>query len=240
MDADPLLLGGAALSGLVGTGHCAAMCGGIATSFGVRNDSHGWVQALQSNLGRVLGYAVAGALAGGIGHGIVTLAELPWLAQAMRAAAGAVLVLTALRMLDTRGRLRLLALPGTIAARGLGPLRRITHGRQGGLYRVLAGVLWGWLPCGLSSTVLFAAWLQSSAVQGAAIMLAFGAGTLPAMVTLSWSGARLGRALHQRGWRVAAASCVLVAGMLTLLAPWLSSMHGVHALLAAVGCRSVS
>jgi hypothetical protein len=60
------------------------------------------------------------------------------------------------------------------------------------------------------------------------------------MVTLSWSGARLGRALNQRGWRMAAAVCVLVAGMLTLVAPWLSSMHDVHRLLAAVGCRSVS
>jgi sulfite exporter TauE/SafE len=240
MDADLLLLGGAALSGLLGTGHCAAMCGGIATSFGVRNDGNGWLQALQPNLGRVLGYGVAGAIAGGIGHGIVTIAELPWLAQAMRAAAGAVLVLAALRMLDTRGRLRYLAMPATLAARALGPMRRFTHARRGALQRLLAGVLWGWLPCGLSSTVLFAAWLQSSAMQGAATMLAFGAGTLPAMVTLSWSGARLGRALNQRGWRVAAATCVLVAGLLTLLAPWLASMHGVHRLLAAAGCRSVS
>ena len=55
-------------------------------------------------------------------------------------------------------------------------------------------MLWGWLPCGLSATVLLAAWLQASAVHGALLMLAFGAGTLPAMVPLTWSGARIGPA----------------------------------------------
>ena len=63
---DWLVIGAALMSGLLGGVHCAAMCGGIATglSFGLRPASPGaqWLQALQPNLGRVLGYTLAGAI----------------------------------------------------------------------------------------------------------------------------------------------------------------------------------
>src|SRR3546814_11620849 len=63
----PVLLA-ALLSGLTGGLHCAAMCGGIATSFpalGPRGDLR---YVIEPNLGRVLGYVTAGAVAGGIGR----------------------------------------------------------------------------------------------------------------------------------------------------------------------------
>jgi sulfite exporter TauE/SafE len=77
------------------------------------------------------------------------------------------------------------------------------------LRRLGAGVLWGWLPCGLSATVLTAAWLQARASQGALTMLAFGLGTLPVMVPLTWSGARLGQWLQRGPWRIAGGLLVL-------------------------------
>lgn len=240
MNADLLVLGSAALSGLMGAAHCAAMCGGIATGFSVRNTRTGWLQALQPNAGRVLGYMIAGAIAGGIGHGIVRVASQPWLAQAARAAVGLVLIVAALRLLDTRGRLGFLAAPGRVAAGWLRPLWQFARPGEGGARRVLAGVLWGWLPCGLSTTVLFAAWLQASAAQGAATMLAFGLGTLPVMVPLTWSGARMGQLLQRRGWRTTAATIVLIAGLTTLLAPWLAGLPAVHQVLEALGCRSLT
>src|SRR3546814_16114519 len=54
--------------------------------------------ALLSNLGRVLGYTVAGTLVGGFGAGLLGLWRLPHLALAMRMAVGAVLVLVALQI----------------------------------------------------------------------------------------------------------------------------------------------
>jgi sulfite exporter TauE/SafE len=219
----------------MGSGHCALMCGGIATSFSARGAN--WTTALESNLGRVLGYALAGAVAGGIGHGIVSVARSPELALAARAAAGIVIVVAALRLLDRRGRLTFLKAPGFIW-RWFSPLQKhLPTGTHAG--RFLIGMLWGWLPCGLSTTVLFAAWLQTSAVRGAALMLAFGMGTLPAMVPLTWSGARLGQRLQQGRARVALASLVLVAGLLTLLAPWLVRIPHVHGALQALGCQSI-
>jgi len=217
MNADLLLLGGALLSGFMGSAHCALMCGGIATGFSATRGG-GWLAALEPNLGRILGYALAGAIAGGIGQGIVTAAQLPALALAARAAAGIVLIVAAVRLFDRRGRLAFLKAPGFIWSRWLAPLqKRMPAGGHVG--RLAGGMLWGWLPCGLSATVLMAAWLQASSLHGALLMLAFGAGTLPAMVPLTWSGARLGQRLQQGSARTALASLILVAGLLTLPAP---------------------
>jgi len=44
---------------------------------------------------------------------------------------------------------------------------------------LLAGMAWGWLPCGLVYSVLVSALAAGSATSGAALMLAFGLGTLP-------------------------------------------------------------
>ena len=238
MSADLVLLGGALLSGFMGSAHCALMCGGIATGFSATRGG-GWLAALEPNLGRILGYAVAGAIAGGIGHGIVSAAQLPALSLAARAAAGAVLIIAALRLFDRKGRLAFLRAPGFIWSRWLAPLqKRLPPGGHAG--RLAGGVLWGWLPCGLSATVLLAAWLQSSALHGGLLMLAFGAGTLPAMVPLTWSGARLGQRLQQGLARIALATLILVAGLVTVLAPWLAGMPHLHAALRALGCRSIS
>ena len=107
MGPDWIVLGSALLTGLLGGAHCAAMCGGIATSLSVRQRG-GWWVALQPNLGRVLGYPAAGAIVGAFGDGLLDVARLPWLGVALRAMVGAVLIIAALRLLDTRGRLAFL------------------------------------------------------------------------------------------------------------------------------------
>src|SRR5262245_54922180 len=99
MSLDWLVLAAAAMTGLLGGAHCAAMCGGIATGLSIEQRG-GWWVALQPNLGRVGGYAIAGALAGGIGQVLLGVARAPWLMVASRAAVGIVLVLAALRLLD--------------------------------------------------------------------------------------------------------------------------------------------
>ena len=92
------------------------------------------------------------------------------------------------------------------------------------------------MPCGLSTTLLAAAWLQADARNGALTMAAFGLGTLPLMVPLTWSGARLGQRLQRGGWRLALGSLVLVAGVVTLAAPWLVAVPALHRWLVLLGC----
>ncbi|TKS54730.1 sulfite exporter TauE/SafE family protein [Luteimonas yindakuii] len=236
MPIDWLTLGAALLAGLMGGAHCAAMCGGIATGFSAMSPGGGWRRALEPNLGRIGGYVIAGAVAGGLGHGILRVARLDWLAWGLRAAVGLVLVVVALRMLDTRGRLGRLSRPASGLWTWLRPLQQRLLPADTGARRIGLGVLWGWLPCGLSTTLLAAAWLQADARNGALTMLAFGMGTLPLMVPLTWSGARVGRWLQQPRWRRSAGLLVLAAGLLTLAAPWLMQVPALHGVLVALGC----
>lgn len=238
MPIDWLTLGAALLTGLMGGVHCAAMCGGIATGFSAMGGGRGgWWRALQPNLGRVLGYTLAGALAGGLGFGIVGLARSEGIAIAARMLVGVVLVVAALRLLDRNGRLSLLPRPGASLWQWLRPLQRRLLPADSSGKRIALGMLWGWMPCGLSTTVLAAAWLQADARNGALTMAAFGLGTLPLMLPLTWSGMRLKLWLHHGPWRYAAALLILAAGVLTIAAPWLMHVPALHDALAALGCK---
>lgn len=241
MPLDWLALGAAWLAGVLGGAHCAAMCGGIATGFSALSPRGGWWRAAQPNLGRVSGYAVAGAIVGAFGHGLLDLARLQWLATAMRVAVGAVLVVAALRLLGVGGRAGFATAPGVRLWQALRPLqRRLLLAGDGPAKRIALGMLWGWMPCGLSTTLLAAAWLQADARNGALTMAAFGLGTLPLMVPLTWSGARVGQRLQRGGWRIALGLLVLAAGLVAMAAPWLMQRPALHGVLAALGCLPAS
>ena len=238
MPVDVLVLGAALLTGLLGGAHCVAMCGGIATGFSVH--SRGWFAALQPNLGRVIGYVLAGAMVGGLGGGLLGVARIPQLGIAMRALVGIVLVIAGLRMLDRKGRLpRFSGGPGNRLWRALAPLQRRLLPADTAGKRFLLGMLWGWMPCGLSTTLLAAAWLSASTLHGALTMAAFGLGTLPVMVSLTWAGARIGQRLQRGTLRNVAGLLVVGSGLLTIAAPWLMRMPAMHGILAALGCRSL-
>jgi sulfite exporter TauE/SafE len=236
MSIDLLTLSAALLSGLLGGVHCAAMCGGIATGFSMWSPRHGLAASLQLNVGRVLGYVLAGTLVGGIGDGVLRWFEWHAWIVAARAAMGLVLVIVALRLLDRRGHLGFLARPGAHLWRWLQPVqRRVLPANTVGR-RVGAGMVWGWMPCGLSATLLAAAWLQASALNGALTMAAFGIGTWLVMVPLTWSGARVGRWMQRPGARRGVAVFVLMAGVLTMASPWLMQMPALHGLMGWLGC----
>ena len=241
---DWLVLSAALVSGLLGGVHCAAMCGAIATSlsFGQKSANAGtqWLHALQPNLGRIVGYALAGAVVGGFGHGLVALAQQPKMMIALRVGVGLLMIVVALRLLDPRGRFNPLSKPANALWRHLQPLQRALLPADTAFKRVGVGLLWGWLPCGLSATMLATAWLQASAAGGALTMLAFGLGTLPVMLPLTWSGARLGQRLQRRGLRTAAGVFVLLAAIVTIAAPWLMHVPALHGILSALGCRAAA
>src|SRR5690606_41095939 len=165
----------------------------IATGFSAMSGRSTWLAALEPNLGRVLGYTLAGAIVGGIGHGLLSVARVDWLACGLRAAVGLVLVALAVRMLNPRAGAGILAGPAQRLWAALRPLRRHLLPADRTPKRIGLGLLWGWLTCGLRTPLLAAAWLQADARNGALTMAAFGLGTLPLMVPLTWSGARVAR-----------------------------------------------
>jgi sulfite exporter TauE/SafE len=157
---------------------------------------------------------------------------------ALRVALGIVLVLVALRIAGVADRWHALQRIGLPLGRWLAPLRRRAMPANTLPRRWALGMLWGWLPCGLSGSLLLVAWLESHALHGALVMLSFGLGTLPAMLPLTYAGSRIAHRFAARGPRRAAAALVLLAGVVTAAAPWLMQVPVLHAALAALGCRA--
>jgi hypothetical protein len=80
-------------------------------------------------------------------------------------------------------------------------------------------MIWGWLPCGLIYSMLLVAALAGSALRGAATMLSFGMGTVPAVLAAGLLGGHVWRVAMTRGLNLAAGSLLLVFGFWTMLGP---------------------
>jgi uncharacterized protein len=243
MPLDLITLSAAFLAGLLGSVHCAVMCGGLATGFaastGAGPGSATLSAAINLNLGRVLGYTLAGLFVASVGAGLLRAVDVDTVAFALRLAVGGVLVLVGLRLLDRKGRLSFMAAPGGWLWRRIQPLSKALLPADRAHKQVALGALWGWIPCGLSWTMLFAAWFTADALNGALTMAAFGLGTLPAMLPLTWGSGRLARRLSAGSSRTLLATLVIAAGLLTLAAPLLAQVPAVHSVLDFLGCRTL-
>jgi hypothetical protein len=188
--------------GLLSALHCIGMCGGIMGALSVALPESTRAQPARLigflaayNLGRVLSYGVAGALAGGLGLTVVSGTGSGEVGRALRLAAALLMVLAGLNLagwLPAMGRLERL---GTPLWRRLEPLaHRLVPVRTPGR-AALYGAVWGWLPCGLVYAMLGVAAGQATVAGGAGVMAAFGAGTLP---TLLLAGLFAGRVYRLR------------------------------------------
>ncbi|MDX1454392.1 MAG: sulfite exporter TauE/SafE family protein [Gammaproteobacteria bacterium] len=215
--------------GLLGAGHCLAMCGGLANlPLAQWQQQHGRTRALAPllvyNGGRLGAYASAGFLLGGLGE-ISGLGE--WLQQtglSLRYLTAALLLMASLYLLTGSRRFAPLEGLGQRAWQALSPvaLKVLRHTGKQGLTparMLLLGFTWGWLPCGLSYSVLAIAASTASAADGAMTMLAFGLGTLPAMLLAGSAGLAAKRLLGRAEGRRVAGCLLLVAAAWTGLGP---------------------
>jgi sulfite exporter TauE/SafE len=155
--------------------------------------------ALPWHAGRLATYAALGALGGGIG---AALGGPAWLAPAL---AVALLAWSALRFAGLMPEL------GGGPFRGLARAGAVLAGVGGTPGRLGLGAVSALLPCGLVYGALALPIASRSAAYGALAMLAFGAGTLPA---LSVARAALRRVASLGRWaRRGVAALVLAAGL---------------------------
>lgn len=202
----------ALLMALAGSGHCMMMCGGIAGAFAGQINAR---QLLVYNLGRIASYAIAGAIIGG------TFAEVAGLTDnglvVLRIVASIVIIAFGLYLGQWWLGLRYLEKLGQPIWRRLQPLAKTF--RQQRSYPALwaAGMLWGWLPCGLVYSALSWSAVSGSATQGAALMAAFGIGTLPSMFAFGWLSRQLQQLLQSLGFRQFMGAVMVLYGLWTLI-----------------------
>lgn len=172
------------VAGLASGLHCAGMCGGIAAGFAVLHKDALWRRQLAFNLGRIASYAAGGAIVGTVGaYGAALLPAQ----TALYVAASIVLILAGVHLAGVGDVMRHVETLGKPIWRRVQPLAA----RYLGTKPFVAGLAWGWLPCGLVYGALTAAAFAGGAAQGAIAMAAFGAGTLPWLLFAGLAAARL-------------------------------------------------
>ncbi len=199
------------LIGLLGGTHCIAMCGGIVGALTAQRSGQkpAWQLSLAYNFGRIASYAAAGAAIGGVGSlGLLLNNFLP-LQMALYVAANLMLLALGLYLC---GVTRALAITERIGHRLWGRIQPLT--RRFLPARTVAqalplGLLWGFLPCGMVYSVLTMALLAGSALRGAALMLAFGLGTLPNLLAAAFLATKFSIAMRARRLRLASGFLVL-------------------------------
>ena len=200
------------MTGLLGSGHCLGMCGGLVSAFFAKVSHGGTPAYLAYHAARLAIYTLIGFIAAALGAVIV-------------ASGGVGLAQGVLQIVDGRVVIRLgVDLLGVSPIRntvGFAPLawlrRQFVAATQKGpvLGAAIGGAINGLMPCSMTMAMAVQATTAPSVPEGMLLMLAFGAGTLPSMMSASVLFGKLGPRL--RGWLLRGAALFVIAlGVSTL------------------------
>ena len=179
---DIQILLSALMLGLVGSFHCAGMCGPIALAIPLNNKS--WFSKINGsliyNIGRAITYALMGAAFGLLGKGLVVAGFQKWVSIIM----GLIMVTSVLFPSLYKNRFdfdkSVFSFVGNLKIK-LGVLLK----KKAYSSLLLIGLLNGLLPCGLVYMALAGAIATTNSLSGAAFMFVFGIGTLPMLFAIS-------------------------------------------------------
>lgn len=201
--------------GLLGSSHCVGMCGGFVMLVGgsQRPSRNALLRQLVYASGRLFTYTFLGGMAGYAG---MRLTDLPTtlldLQRTFSITAGVVMMAIGLLTLGVvRSPIR--AFPRVEAL--VVPAFRHFLGGTSGQTVFLAGLANGFLPCGLVYAFLAMSLAAARPIQGALLMLAFGAGTVPAMTLLGCGSSVVAGHTRARVRRIAAI-VVILSGAVTV------------------------
>lgn len=230
---DAALAVSALLMGLAGGPHCAAMCGAAFGGIAGRHGAAGATRAMWAlQLGRLAGYAAAGALVAASVSGLTALGVIaPVLRPLWAMLHVAAIALGACLLWQGRAP-AWLAGAGTRAAAALQtqPLRfvaRVPAPARG----AAIGACWAAMPCGLLQSALIVAALASGPLQGAVVMAGFAASSALGLMLAPLLWRRVRRA---GGGSLAPTLPVRLAGALLIAASGFALTHGLGDAIAAV------
>jgi sulfite exporter TauE/SafE len=199
--------------GLFGSLHCIGMCGPIAIALPVpdSNNLSFFMGRILYNLGRVVTYAFLGAVLGLIGSKIA----LAGAQQVVSVVLGVIIIIAVLLPQKYKNYFAQHPLIQKLSY----PLKS----NIGVLFKkgtfsamLLIGILNGFLPCGLVYVALAGAIASGDPVSGAAVMILFGLGTVPAMFAASVLGKFINIGIRTK-IRKAVPILVIILGIIFIL-----------------------
>ncbi len=210
---------GILLASLVGSVHCAGMCGGF-VCFYTGTNSGTDAAALRAhamyNVGRLTSYLSLGAIAGAIGAGVGSLGAMAGLQHAAAVVAGALMIGWAISTIAAQRGVRV----GSLRApeswqRAMGRLLHAVREQPMATRAWLTGLLTTMLPCGWLYVFVATAGGSGSIRAGVLTMAMFWIGTVPALLAVGLGAQRLFGPLRQR-LPMLSATLVLIMGLLSI------------------------
>lgn len=223
--------------GLLGSLHCAVMCGPLMLSLPLQKNSHlkAGLQLLLYQFGRILVYTVLGLLVGLLGNSLRVVTNQ----QSLSIVIGMVLILFAVLQVSGRYYQKLSALQHYI----VNPISKLM-GRVFGmpLWGLFAGMLNGLIPCGMVYLALATALNTATVREGGMFMLLFGLGTSPLMLMISLGGIYLKKYIRFNSqkfipWFMLFMGLLFIFRAADLGIPFLSPDHSMHAHAEGAVCK---
>ncbi len=214
------------LAGLLGSGHCIGMCGGIVGALTMSlpdkiRQSHNKLipYIFTYNFGRITSYTFAGILMGFLGAQFAGVLPLENPRVVAMWVSSSFMILLGLYIGGWWKVLTYLEKAGQNLWRQIEPLGRRLLPVKSPLQALGLGILWGWLPCGLVYSILVFSLTSGSALQGGLLMLSFGLGTLPMLFAMGATAQWLTRFAQKLIVRRIAGAMLILFGLFILFAP---------------------
>lgn len=207
----------ALMTGLLGSGHCLGMCGGIVAALSLSPEGRrgGLPFHLLYGFGRLTTYTLIGLAVGWLGSAVAYTDAFRTVSRILLVGSDLFVILLGL---GTAGALRLnfmrLEFPGPMRSMtaAVGGLRKLPPA----LAAFPLGLLFGLLPCGFLYAMAITAAQSAAPLTGAMTLLAFGLGTVPALLLFGSAAGWLGTRVRQ--WMLrGAGGMVAVMGAYNLL-----------------------
>lgn len=216
LDAVLALAGTVLASSVLGSAHCAGMCGGLALAasgpMGAKDGSRTMRQA-GYHVGRLVSYAVVGAIAGLVGAAVDDAGTLVGVQRVAAIVAGSMIALMGVIAIARAVGLRVPAASVPM------PMVRMAQRVHAATLRLPPNARG--LPLGLATPLLPCGWLyafaaiaaaSASVTLGVMVMAAFWLGTVPAVVIAS-NGARIAFARLGRAAPIVAGIAMIAVGL---------------------------
>jgi sulfite exporter TauE/SafE len=206
--------------GLLGSGHCIGMCGGITTMLTSAispqhkvSDQFKLVSAY--NFGRIFSYTLIGGIVGFSSSIAAKNIGVPL--GFLRLFAAVFLILLGLYLGQWLMWLSKVEKIGKVLWRFLSPLSKRFIPVKNTKQALALGAIWGWLPCGLVYSTLTWSLASGSTLSGALIMTCFGLGTLPALLSISLGSFGIKSLLTNMKFKKIMAFMIIMYGIYSLI-----------------------
>ncbi len=219
---NPTLLASATIMGFVGGTHCLTMCGGIVglLSSGLAPQARTGrplTYLLAYNAGRITTYAVVGASVAGVAGLARGVFPFEHAQLALRFIAVVLMVGLGLYLAGWWRSFAVVERMGLPLWKRLEPYAQRLLPVTSVVQAALLGLVWGWLPCGLVYAAIPLAFSADSWLEGGAVMMAFGIGTLPTLLTMGAFAGLVTRFVRRLWVRRAAGLAILGFAVVNLL-----------------------